>query len=80
MDYLRILSLVKKNSFTSSSQVKNTLEEVGVSESTEEINVGVLEQAGLKLELEFSLSSLSPQKCLWRSLLHIIMPSINAFL
>ncbi len=28
---LRILSLVKKNPFTTSSQVKNTLQEVGVS-------------------------------------------------
>ncbi len=31
VDDLRILSIVKKNPFTTSSEVKNTLQEVGVS-------------------------------------------------
>ncbi len=54
VDDRMILSMVKKNPFTTSSQEKNTLQEVGVSLSKSTINTEGSLQGANKARLDFA--------------------------
>ncbi len=82
----RILSMIKKNPFTTSSQVKNTLQEVGMSLSKSTIkrrftraNKEGSPQGANKARLDFAKKHLKKPEQFWKSILWMAEIKINLY-